>query len=109
MELTLNGVKVSLAGPMRFVASQGFVKLDTMLAKPEKSLDPQHEQQLGWILAMAGGDQEALGKLYDATLGKVYGLALRITGKAESAEEVVSDVYLQAYREAARFDAQRES
>lgn len=85
MHLTLNGGKVSLAGPMRFVASQGFVKLDTMLAKPEKSpeksADPQHDPQRMWILAMAGGDQEALGKLYDATLGKVYGLALRITGQ----------------------------
>ena len=111
MELTLNESKVSLAGPMRFVVSQGFVKLDTMLVQPEKSpeksADAQHDPQRMWILAMARGDQGALGKLYDATLGKVYGLALRITGKAESAEEVVSDVYLQAYREAARFDAQR--
>ncbi len=107
MELSLHPVKASLTGPLRFVGNQCFVKLSTMLLKPETNVDPQHAQQRLWITAMAGGDESALGKLYDATLGKVYGLALRITGKPESAEEVVSDVYLQAYREAARFDVQR--
>jgi RNA polymerase sigma factor (sigma-70 family) len=107
MEASLNPVNVSLAGPMHFGSGKSFVKLGTMLLKPETAPDPQHAQQYLWVTAMANGDELALGYLYDATLGKVYGLALRITGKPESAEEVVSDVYLQAYREAARFDAQR--
>ena len=73
----------------------------------ETSALAQHAEQRAWVEAMARGDESALIRLYDATLGKVYGLALRITGKPESAEEVVSDVYLQAFREAARFNAER--
>lgn len=84
-----------------------FDKLSRMLLKSTTGADPQDSQFRLWLTAIAQGDKDALGKLYDATLGKVYGLALRITGKAESAEEVVSDVYFQAYREAGRFDAER--
>ena len=105
MELPLDPINASLIGPLRFVGKKCFVKLGAMLLKTE-TVDP-HAQQRLWITAMAAGDELALGQLYDATLGKVYGLALRITGKPESAEEVVGDVYLQAFREAARFDAER--
>lgn len=105
MELPLDPINASLIGPLRFVGKKCFVKLGAMLLKTE-TVDP-HAQQRLWITAMAAGDELALSQLYDATLGKVYGLALRITGKPESAEEVVSDVYLQAFREAARFDAER--
>lgn len=107
MEASLNPINGSFAGPLHFVGTKCFVKLGAMLFKPEAPVDSQHAQQRLWIQAMACGDEAALAQLYDATLGKVYGLALRITGKAESAEEVVSDVYLQAFRQAARFDAQR--
>ena len=107
MDAALNPLNATLAGPLRFAGTKCFVKLGAMLVKPEAPVDPQHAQHRLWIDAMAGGDEAALGELYDATLGRVYGLALRITGKPEWAEEVVSDVYLQAFREAARFDAQR--
>ena len=59
------------------------------------------------LTAIARQDETALGALYDATLSKVYAVALRITGKPELAEEVVADVYLQVWREAANYDAQR--
>lgn len=93
--------------PSGFVINKCFDKLGSMVVKTQTDVDTQHTQLRLWVTSMAEGDKDALGKLYDATLGKVYGLALRITGKAESAEEVVSDVYFQAYREAERFDAQR--
>lgn len=56
---------------------------------------------------MASGDESALGALYDATLSRVYGLALRITRSVEAAEEVLNDVYMQAWREAERYEAAR--
>lgn len=52
-------------------------------------------------------DQLALAKLYDLTVSRVYSVALRIVRHAHLAEEVVSDVYLQVWRDAARYDAQR--
>ncbi len=106
MESSGTSIDVSFATSVSIFGSKGFVKLGTMLPKPD-TLDLHHSQHRAWIADMAKGNEVALGMLYDATLGKVYGLALRITGKAESAEEVVSDVYLQAYREAGRFDAER--
>ncbi|HMV54253.1 MAG TPA: sigma-70 family RNA polymerase sigma factor [Rhodocyclaceae bacterium] len=63
----------------------------------------------GWIAAVGRGDEQALGHLYDATLGRVYGLALRITRNAQAAEEVAEDVYWQVWRQALRFDPARGS
>lgn len=62
-----------------------------------------------WIAQAARGDEEALGRLYDATLGRVYGLARRITRNDQMAEEVAEDVYWQVWRQAPRFDADRGS
>ncbi len=48
-------------------------------------------------------NEASLSQLYDQTINSVYGLALRITGQAEEAEEVVSDVYLQVWEQADRY------
>lgn len=61
----------------------------------------------GLLARMAAADAAALGEFYDATLGKVYGLALRITGRADAAEDVAAEVYHQAWRQAGRYDAAR--
>ncbi|MBS0484071.1 MAG: sigma-70 family RNA polymerase sigma factor [Proteobacteria bacterium] len=60
-----------------------------------------------WVTAIAAHDEQALANLYEATLSRVYGIALRITRNAQAAEEVSEDVYWQVWREAPRFDAQR--
>lgn len=62
---------------------------------------------IGLIARMANGDESALGQLYDATLGKVYGLALRITARHDLAEDVAAEVFLQAWRQAQRYDLER--
>lgn len=56
---------------------------------------------------MLARDQNALGRLYDATAGRLYGVALRIVRQPELAEEVVSDTYFQAWRDCSRYDATR--
>lgn len=56
---------------------------------------------------MAVRDEGALGEFHDATLGKAYGFTLRLVRNAALAEEVVSDAYHQAWREAARYDGAR--
>ncbi len=60
-----------------------------------------------WLGAMASGDEGALSDFYDATLSKVYGVAIRITGDSALAEDVVTDVYYDAWTKAAAYVAER--
>jgi RNA polymerase sigma-70 factor (ECF subfamily) len=69
--------------------------------------DPAAGQHLQWVTAIARGDQAAFAAFYDATLARAYALARRICGDVHLAEEVVEDAYVQAWREAARYDARR--
>lgn len=75
--------------------------------RPESMPDENELRLRGWIAQIARGDEQALGRLYDVTLGRVYGLALRITRNPQAAEEVAEDVYWQVWRQALRFDATR--
>lgn len=59
------------------------------------------------IERIAQGDQAAYAALYDATNSMVYGLALRILRQVDIAEDVTLEVYMQVYRQAASYDAQR--
>ncbi|MFO1319708.1 MAG: sigma-70 family RNA polymerase sigma factor [Burkholderiales bacterium] len=59
------------------------------------------------VARMARDDEAALGELYDATVSRVYGLALRITRTPAAAEDVVAEVYHQSWRDARRFDPER--
>ena len=62
---------------------------------------------LDCIQRIVARDQAALAELYDMTVNRVHGVALRILKNAEAAEEVVSDVYFQVWREAANYDRAR--
>jgi RNA polymerase sigma-70 factor (ECF subfamily) len=59
------------------------------------------------LLAVAGGDQEAIGQLHDRHQGTMYGLAMRITGDPSLAQDVVQEAMLGVWRNAARFDVTR--
>jgi RNA polymerase sigma-70 factor (ECF subfamily) len=52
-------------------------------------------------------DMSAFEQLYDRHSRIVYGLVYRIVQQAGTAEEVVQDVFLQLWRNAARYDAAR--
>lgn len=56
---------------------------------------------------MCHEDEAALSKLYDLTVSRVFGFALRIVGDHHDAEEITCDVYAQAWRNAKRYDPQR--
>ena len=58
---------------------------------------------------VADGDRDALGQLYDRTSAQVYGLALRILRNEPAAEEITTDIYLQAYSLAPSYAAERGS
>ncbi len=61
------------------------------------------------LQAIASGDKNAFAGFYDETAGQVYALALRVTCRSAEAEEVVSEVYLQVWRQALSYDASRGS
>jgi RNA polymerase sigma-70 factor (ECF subfamily) len=56
---------------------------------------------------LSGGDQSALGEFYDLYAGLVNGIALRILRDATEAEDVVQEVFVQIWRQAARYDPGR--
>ena len=72
---------------------------------PQK--DPGDAADLEAVRRMADGDGQALAMLYDRHSRVTYSLALRILGEPLEAEEVVQDVFSQAWRQAARFDRSR--
>ncbi len=59
------------------------------------------------VQAMARREEQALSQFYDATMRRVFTMAQRIVQRPELAEEVVSDTYMQVWREATRYDASR--
>jgi RNA polymerase sigma-70 factor (ECF subfamily) len=57
----------------------------------------------------ARGDEHAFARLYDATAARVHGLVLRVLRAPAQAEEVTQEAYLEIWRSAARYDADRGS
>jgi RNA polymerase sigma-70 factor (ECF subfamily) len=69
----------------------------------------QQQEWGDWIAQVAKGDQEALARLYDSTSPWIFGMAMKILGNREAAEEVTLDIYVQVWRQAALYDAHRGS
>jgi RNA polymerase sigma-70 factor (ECF subfamily) len=59
------------------------------------------------LSGIAGRDEAELAALYDATAARLFTLALRIVGDRGDAEEVVSDVFVQVWEQAKRYDPAR--
>ncbi len=59
------------------------------------------------LLAVAGGDAQALGLLYDRYSGVLLGLADRLLGNRRDAEDLVHDVFVEAWARAADYDSAR--
>lgn len=78
---------------------------------PTPALSSEFEKRNGelaqLIARIAGRDDGALTALYDQTNRQLYGLLLRLIGNAATAEEVLFDVYVQVWKQAARYDAAR--
>jgi RNA polymerase sigma-70 factor (ECF subfamily) len=59
------------------------------------------------VAAMAGGSEAALAQLFDHCFDRIYGIVFRILSDASDAEEVVVEVFHQAWRSARAYDPAR--
>lgn len=63
----------------------------------------------GLLGRSARGDETAFAELYDATARRVHGLVLRVCRNPAIAQEVTQEVYLEIWRQSARYSAERGS
>ncbi|MGH9238865.1 MAG: sigma-70 family RNA polymerase sigma factor [Vicinamibacterales bacterium] len=66
---------------------------------------PQADADL--LRRLATGDREAVAELYDRHAARVHGLAYRIVRNSSDAEDVVQEVFCQAWRTAPNYEASR--
>ncbi len=61
------------------------------------------------IAAVKGGDRAALAELYDRHAGQMLGVAYRILGNRRDAEDLLHDVFIEAWHKAGSYDERRGS
>jgi RNA polymerase sigma-70 factor (ECF subfamily) len=66
---------------------------------------PTDAELIALLDRVALQDPVALKHLYDGVSGKLYGLALRVVGQTEAAEDVLQHAFLQVWRTADRYRA----
>jgi len=77
---------------------------------PGSSERASEAHALGDLLRRSSlGDQEAFAAFYDATAARAFGLAVRVVRDRAQAEEVAQEAFLEVWRTASRFRADRGS
>jgi RNA polymerase sigma-70 factor (ECF subfamily) len=76
------------------------------LARMRPAAESQAED-LECLRRVVSGDQASAAGLYDRHARPVYSLILRIVGDEAESEDVLQDVFAQAFRQAARYDGSR--
>ncbi|MCA1831787.1 MAG: RNA polymerase sigma factor [Actinomycetota bacterium] len=71
----------------------------------QEPLSAREEAQL--VAQLLLGDEDAIRDVYRRFARPVYTLGMRLLGSSEAAEELTQDVFLMAWRKAARFDTAR--
>ncbi len=79
------------------------------MTEPDRPGDARRDEEARLLLRVRGGDEHALEELYQRYSGALYSLAYQVTGGDRFAQDVVQEVFIAAWRDAARFDPARGS
>lgn len=69
----------------------------------EAAASPRPVDEAGLIRRAQSGDEAAFRQLYDATVGQIFALCLRMTGDRPRARELTHDVYVRAWERLSGF------
>jgi RNA polymerase sigma factor (sigma-70 family) len=105
LKINADSVSIGLDQGLETECNSGIVGSAIQHADPFEQSDELALQDL--IVRVVQQDQSAFVALFKAMSGRVYSLALRITGSIQLAEEVTEDVFFQVWRQAPRFDPAR--
>ena len=74
--------------------------------EPVEPVEPFEPVELGDLLGRAAtGDEGAFGEFYDRTSARVHGLVRRVVRDPAQSEEVTQEVFLELWRQSARYDS----
>ena len=74
---------------------------------PEDTDHAEHAEDVELVRRVAARDADALRALYDRYGSMVYGLAYRVVGDRQLAEDCAQEVFVSVWRSASRFDPTR--
>jgi RNA polymerase sigma-70 factor, ECF subfamily len=77
------------------------------ILKMNPPVDTKDEIDPATIRRVAEGDSAAFERVYDAFSGILYSLALRILDRPEDTEELLQEVFVKIWRDAADYDPRR--
>lgn len=74
-------------------------------SRPDRAVGREAEaEELAGLLAEASrGHEDAFTELYDRTSSRIYGVILRVLRSADHAAEVTQEVYVEIWRQSARY------
>lgn len=76
---------------------------------PDDPADARRDEEAALLARVRDRDEGALEALYQRYAGALYSLAYQVTGGDRFAQDVVQEVFIVAWRDAARFDPSRGS
>ena len=94
-------------GPM--VASDVWHHASPVDDREDMSSAPDSDEDASLVRSLAARDEAALSRAYVRHGALVFGIATRVLGRTQDAEEVLQDVFLKLWRTAAQFDPSRGS
>lgn len=83
--------------------------MDPAAPVPSAQDHERRQEEIALVAAMGRGSSEALAALYDRYSGMLTALAVRILRDEGEAEEILQEAFLQAWRQARRYDPERSS